>query len=357
MSFKEVRDALVWAFADDVIDEDEFLVLYEEYRPCNPSFPYWDYRPFSLDDMDSSECKADFRLEKEDIPVLGNLLRVPRWFRCPQGTVCSGTEGLCLLLRRLAYPCRYSDLIPRFARSVPELCMISNVVLNWIYDEHGHRLTSWNQPFLSPDSLAVYARAVADKGGPLRNCFGFIDGTVRHICRPNENQRIVYNGHKRVHALKFQSVVVPNGLIANLYGPVEGRRHDAGLLNDSGLLNTLQQVAFSPAGDVLCLYGDPAYPLRPQILGPFREVVLTADMQAFNKAMSEVRISVEWLFGDIANYFKFVDYKKNLKIGMSAVGKQYIICAFMRNILTCLYGNGTSDFFQLDPPTIQEYLS
>ena len=32
--------------------------------------------------------------------------------------------------------------------------------------------------------------------------------------------RVVYNGHKRVHSLKFQSVVVPNGLIAHLYGPV-----------------------------------------------------------------------------------------------------------------------------------------
>ena len=107
----------------------------------------------------------------------------------PSGNVCGGIEGLCLLLRRLAYLCRYSDLIPRFARAVPELCMISNAVFNWIYDEHGHWLTSWNQPFLSPDSLAVYARAVADKGGPLRNCFGFIDGTVCHIYRPNEKSK------------------------------------------------------------------------------------------------------------------------------------------------------------------------
>ena len=29
----------------------------------------------------------------------------------------------------------------------------------------------------------------------------------------------IYNGHKRVHAIKFQSVVAPNGLVANLYGP------------------------------------------------------------------------------------------------------------------------------------------
>jgi hypothetical protein len=35
-----------------------------------------------------------------------------------------------------------------------------------------------------------------------------------------KNQRTVYNGHKRIHAIKFQSVVTPNGLIANLFGPV-----------------------------------------------------------------------------------------------------------------------------------------
>ena len=33
-------------------------------------------------------------------------------------------------------------------------------------------------------------------------------------------------------------------------------------------------------------------------------------MEAYNKAMSVVRISLEWLFGDILNYFKFLDFKK-----------------------------------------------
>ncbi len=48
--------------------------------------------------------------------------------------------------------------------------------------------------------------------GALENCRGFVDGTVRPICRPGENQCIMYNGHKRVHAIKFQFVVAPNGL-------------------------------------------------------------------------------------------------------------------------------------------------
>ena len=108
----------------------------------------------------------------------------------------------------------------------------------WIYENHFHRLTSWNnQPFLSPANLQLYAQAISRKGSPLKNCFGFVDGTVRQISRPGDNQHLVYNGHKRVPALKFQAVVIPSGLVANLYGPIEGRRHDAGMLEESGLLN------------------------------------------------------------------------------------------------------------------------
>ena len=76
---------------------------------------------------------------------------------------------------------------------------------------------------------------------PLTNCSGFVDGTVRRICRPGEVQRTVYNGHKRVHAIKFQAIATLNGLIANLYGPIEGRHHDNGILVDSAILRLLQQ--------------------------------------------------------------------------------------------------------------------
>ena len=47
-------------------------------------------------------------------------------------------------------------------------------------------------------------------------------GQLRPVCRQNNNQRTLFNGHKLIHAIKFQSVVAPNGLIVNLHGPVEG---------------------------------------------------------------------------------------------------------------------------------------
>ena len=62
-----------------------------------------------------------------------------------------------------------------------------------------------------------------------------------------------------------------------------------------------------------------------------------------------------WIFGDIINYFKFLDFKENLKIGLSQVGKIYIVCAILRNALTCMYENSAAEFFDLDPPTLQEY--
>ena len=127
--------------------------------------------------------------------------------------------------------------------------------------------------------------------------------------------------------------------------PSEGRKHDAGMLADSDLLANLQAFAFSQVVDPLCIYGDPAYPLRVHLQAPFRNALLTPQMEAYNSFMSSVRSSVEWLFGDIVNYFKFIDFKKNLKIGLSSVGKMYIVCALLRNALTCLYGNTTSEFF------------
>ena len=80
-------------------------------------------------------------------------------------------------------------------------------------------------------------------------------------------------------------------------------------------------------------------------------------MQQFNKSMSEVRISVEWLFNDIINYFKFMDFKKNLKVGLGSVGKMYIVSGLLRNALTCLYGNSTSKFFDFQPPSFEDYFA
>ena len=124
--------------------------------------------------------------------------------------------------------------------------------------------------------------------------------------------------------------------------------HDARMLAVSDLYDDLENFAFCPAGREMCLYGDPAYPLRIHLQAPFRVGVLTRQMEIFNEKMSAVR-------ADIVNYFKFLDFKKNLRIGLSQVGKMYIVCAILRNALTCLYSNTTAKYFGVDPPSLQDY--
>jgi len=123
-------------------------------------------------------------------------------------------------------------------------------------------LTSLDQPWLSPQNLRLYADAIHTRGAPLGCVWGFIDGTLKACCRPNQNQRTVFNGHKRYHGLKYQSVSTPCGVIANLFGPIEGKRHDSAMLALSGLLEQLEIFSHDNDGNVLSIYGDPAYPLR-----------------------------------------------------------------------------------------------
>ena len=219
---KNVLAAAIMLFNDEILDEDEMFCVFSELNRKNPPFLYWNYDRIEkqMDDMSSAEIKSEFRFGHSELPLLAEALQIPQYFVCSNGTVASGMEGLLILLKRFAYPCRLSDMIPRFGRSVPEISLILAEVTDHIYRTNGHLLQDLNQPWLEPQQLESVAHAIHQRGAALSNCWGFVDGTVQPICRPGEHQRIMYNGHKRVHGIKFQSVEAPNGLIANLYGPV-----------------------------------------------------------------------------------------------------------------------------------------
>jgi hypothetical protein len=90
--------------------------------------------------------------------------------------------------------------------------------------------------------MKKYADAISARGAPISSIFGFIDCTIRRICHPTWFQRQAYNGHKKFHSLKFQAVMLPNGIIGHLYGPFEGRWNDNYLLTESGLLDRLAHL-------------------------------------------------------------------------------------------------------------------
>ena len=155
----------------------------------------------------------------------------------------------------------------------------------------------------------------------------------------------------------------PNGLIAHLFGLIEGRRHDAYMLSESGLLEKLRPLTHANGdpcavyGDPCAVYGDPACGVSLNIISLFHGSNLTAAERDFNKAMSSVRVSMEWTFGKITQLFTFLDFKKNLKLLLQPVGKYYLVGALLTNCHTCLYGSQTSQFFNVAPPNLDVYLT
>ena len=176
--------------------------------------------------LSDNEFVTQFRFKRQDICSLMQALRLKDQYIGSYGIKWSGHKGFCILLRRLCYPNRLADLVPLFGRHRTELSLIINDMCNEIFQLHKHRINTITHPWLNYEQMA---EAVNAKGACLTNCWGFLDGSQMRICRPSVGQEAIYNGHKRQHSFKFQSLMLPCGIIVHFWGPFEGRRHDSAI--------------------------------------------------------------------------------------------------------------------------------
>jgi nuclease HARBI1 len=309
---------------------------------------------FDLSLFNKESCLHLFRFEHRHIQTVCRILFPLTHIVLDNRGKVPATEAVCILLHRLAYPNRLECMERVFARHFSIISRVITTTGDLLLESFGH-LLSLSSSYASYERIEVWMNAVKSAGAPLNRCYGFVDGTVRPICRPSQFQKQAYNGHKRVHALKFQSVSAPDGIIVDLTGPWEGRRHDCGMLRESGLLGRLENIR-TALGDAT-IYGDPAYPISPVLQVPFKGACVSESQQEWNSKMSRVRVSVEWCFGKVLVLFPFIDFKKNLKIYLQPVGKLYRIAVLFANIHTCVYGSVTSEFFGVQPASLEVYLS
>ena len=103
---------------------------------------------------------------KNDILRLVTALQLPDKIQCGMynDLRVSSVEALCVILKRLAFPCRYSDMMPRFARPVPQLSMICNETIHWLDSRSRVRLTDLNQHWLTPQNLYVFCKFNLSEG-------------------------------------------------------------------------------------------------------------------------------------------------------------------------------------------------
>ena len=206
--------------------------------------------------------------------------------------------------------------------------------------------------------MPIYAQAIYTKLGVLDHLWGFIDGTIRRMARHTFAQYILYTQYRRCHALKFQSVITPDGYIAHMFGPCIGRRHDNRMMNESGLLHEL--MALMPLfgnGRVFALFGDLAYAMNPWMLKGFVNPAPGSPQANFNTMMSSLRIAVEWGFHNLLAQFTFLDFRRSMQVYKMPVGRYFVVAAFLSNIRVCYYGSQTSEYFGCAPLQLQQYLA
>ena len=110
----------------------------------------------------------------------------------------------------------------------------------------------------------------------LYNIFGWIDDSIDIVQVPYSGpdgdyegaprraqyidaQESVYSGWKKLHGIKLETVLLPNG-ISTLFGPVSARQNDRGTLNLSGLDRFLTLIQASlPAHRKCMVFGDSIY--------------------------------------------------------------------------------------------------
>ena len=62
-SFQKLQELLQPCSDEEIIDDEEFSVLYEGYAPQNLPFQHSAYEKFSLENKNSAECKAGDRCQ------------------------------------------------------------------------------------------------------------------------------------------------------------------------------------------------------------------------------------------------------------------------------------------------------
>ena len=193
--------ALELASPGSVTTDEMMMVMASELSDMIDSEPeHKTYKWFSDQTFKPHLFYDYFRFHQEDIPQLISVLGMQENYRSPTRVTWDAEEGLCLVLRRLSYPNRLVDLIPLFGRPKSELSIIFNETLHDLYMKNGARLTTIDHSWFEPER---YCDAVYKKCGVLDNIWGFVDGTVKHICRPGKGQRLLFNGQKHYHGIKY----------------------------------------------------------------------------------------------------------------------------------------------------------
>jgi hypothetical protein len=339
----------------------------------------------TIDSLNDEDIPIYFRFRSKD--QLRRLLvgfKFPDFVRLCNNHLFTGDEILLVSLYRFHRPVTCSDYIFRvfFGLNDVYVSLIFNYFLNYMENTWGSLLTD-NMLYWLP-SLPNFARAIQKKCGELGcpfpdpgtengfRVFGFIDNTMNATCRPGGGpsrdgtnaprndpliQRAFYNGWKKTHGFKWQTVDLPNGMNFNVWGPVSLRHNDLYTLHHSDI-NTKIYNLQAMNDKQYVIYGDSAYASLnySHVKARHTYANITAREIAENKALSSCREIIEWDYGDVGKMWTAVDYKKALKLRAMNIKGMYFVALLLRNAYVTMNGCNTAEKFELIAPSFENWL-
>jgi hypothetical protein len=211
----------------------------------------------------------------EQIPILfrfrskNQLMRLLDAFKIPDFLLSSRhkfhrEEWLLASLYRLHRPTTCSDPFFKDAFGFDDvrISLCFNSFVQYITSNWGYLVLD-HIPFWL-DKLPAMSEAIRQKlfrddcpFGEDFAVFGFIDNTMNATCRPGGGptrdgahaprndpllQRAWYNGWKKLHGMKWQTVDLPNGMNFHVWGPVSVRHNDIYTFHESAINERIAQL-------------------------------------------------------------------------------------------------------------------
>lgn len=352
-------------------------------------------RNTTIDGIDAGSFAINFRFRSADVlHRLKDRLHVPLVFRTPSRHVFTGEELLLMLLYRLKSP-EHLAKVGQFFGAASRYKAISKglhafrpwFLRSWAYlvldnlDELVPKLQGFSEVIRTkmeensatvgpnnPNPAALTWPPMDPQTGQGFNVALFVDGALHAGARPGGGpvregtqaprvddrvQQAFYAGRKKLHGLNMQIVGGPDGIVASAFQPVSARRHDALVyalshfnpnLRDAQLGNVMQFKVF----------GDSAYPSLSHTTKNLPNVP-----GGTHYAYNSVRECIEWDWRDIKHYWARSSARAWLQIRKkpTSVCDDMMCTVIFANLYTTVYGNQTSRYFNLLPPTLEEYTS
>ena len=334
----------------------------------------------TIDGWEEERIPRDFPVDsREQLWALYNELQFPAEFKSPYRVTFTGEEVFLFGLYRSHNLGKYEqlDISTHFGYSHASYCSQAyRLFLDYMVNDWGYLITNnWDfwLPYLPQCAEAIRNQCVT-QGVVFPEefmIFGFLDNTMHKTCRvgggasaPGANaprnpallQQAWYNGWKKLHGLKWETVDLPNGMIAFAWGPVSVRHNDLFTLRHSKLNDLLRDLQLGQAMQY-AVYGDSAYQhcRLSHVRARHNYDNMTLLELAENRVMSSVRETIEWSYKDMGQLFPLLNYDKVLKMRSMPVGKMYHACMILKNCINCMRYNETSQFYHLNPPSLEEY--